>query len=358
MAHTVKEIAAALGAEAFGAIDLVITGAAEPGSAGPDDLALAMSAVYGGDLAKGHARVAVVWQGADWQALGLEAAIIAPRARLAMARLTQMLDREETPPAGVHPLALVDPTAVIEKDVSVGPFVTIGAGAVICARTRIFAHCSVGAGAHVGQDCILLEGSRLRRDVRLGDRVHIHPNVVIGSDGFSFVTQEPSNVETARKTLGEAASVTPDDPTWHRIHSLGGVVIGNDVEVGANSTVDAGTIRPTQIGNGTKVDNLVQVGHNVVIGDHCLLCAQSAVAGSAVIGDRVVLGGKAGIADNISVGADVVLGGGAIALSNVPAGRVMMGYPAVKIQTHIESYKALRRLPRVLRDLGSAKKQV
>ena len=105
------------------------------------------------------------------------------------------------------------------------------------------------------------------------------------------------------------------------------------------------------MGRGTKIDNLVQVGHNVIIGEHCLLAAQSAVAGSTVIGDRTVLGGKSGVADNVVVGADCVITGAAIVLSNVPAGRVMMGYPAVKMTSHIESYKALRRLPRLLRDL-------
>jgi UDP-3-O-[3-hydroxymyristoyl] glucosamine N-acyltransferase len=176
--------------------------------------------------------------------------------------------------------------------------------------------------------------------------------VVIGGDGFSFVTAEPSNVEKARETLGEAAMQAPDDPTWHRIHSLGGVVVGDDVEVGANSCIDAGTIRPTRVGNGTKIDSLVQVGHNVIVGAHCLLCAQAGVAGSTAIGDRVVVGGKAGIADNLKVGDDVVLGGGSVVLSNVPAGRVMMGYPATKMQVHIDSYKALRRLPRLLRELA------
>jgi UDP-3-O-[3-hydroxymyristoyl] glucosamine N-acyltransferase len=176
--------------------------------------------------------------------------------------------------------------------------------------------------------------------------------VAIGGDGFSFVTAEASNVEKARETLGEGAMTAPADPRWHRIHSLGGVVIGDDVEVGANSCVDAGTIRPTRVGSGTKIDSLVQVGHNVIIGAHCLLCAQAGVAGSTVLGNRVVVGGKAGVADNLKIGDDVVLGGGSVVLSNVPAGRVMMGYPATKMATHIEGYKALRRLPRILRDFA------
>ena len=351
MAHSVKDIAAALGAEAFGAVDLLVSGASEPASAGPDDLALAMTPAYGEALAQGAARAAVVWPGADWQALGLEAAIIAPRARLAMAGLTQMLD---APMAGqgVSPASLVDPSATIGSNVTIGAFTVVGAGAVIGDGTWIGDHVSIAGGVTIGSDCQIHAGVRLQRHVRIGNRVILQPNVAIGGDGFSFVTAEPSNVEKARESLGEAAMEPPADPRWHRIHSLGGVEIGDDVEVGANSCVDAGTIRATRVGKGTKIDSLVQVGHNVIVGEHCLLCAQAGVAGSTVIGDRVVVGGKAGVADNLKVGDDVVLGGGTIVLSNVPAGRVMMGYPAVKMQSHIESYKALRRMPRLLRDLS------
>ncbi len=351
MTHAIKDIAAALGAQAFGAVDILVDSASEPATAGPRDLALAMTPAYGAALAKGAARAAVVWQDADWQALGLEAAIIAPRARLAMAGLTQMLDRPQEG-HGISPQAFIDPTAQIGADVSIGPFCVIGAGAVIARGTWLADHVSVAAGVQIGADCQIHAGVRLQRGVRLGDRVILQPNVAIGGDGFSFVSAVPSNVELARETMGNVPLNAPEDPTWHRIHSLGGVEIGHDVEIGANSTVDAGTIRATRVGKGTKIDNLVQVGHNVIVGDHCLLCAQAGVAGSTVIGDRVVVGGKAGVADNLTVGDDVVLGGGSVVLSNVPAGRVMMGYPATKMQTHIDSYKALRRLPRLLMRLG------
>ena len=351
MAHSVKDIAAALGAEAFGAVDILIDSASEPAMAGPSDLALAMSPAYGDALAQGSARAAVVWPGADWQALGLEAAIVAPRARLAMAGLTQMLDQPLSG-HGISPHAAVDPTAQIGKDVTIGAFTVVGAGAVVGDNTWIADQVSIGEGVQIGTDCQIHAGVRLRRGVRLGARVILQPNAAIGGDGFSFVTAEPSNVEKARETLGEGDMAIPDDPKWHRIHSLGGVQIGDDVEVGANSCVDAGTIRATRVGAGTKIDSLVQVGHNVIVGEHCLLCAQAGVAGSTVLGDRVVVGGKAGVADNLIVGDDVVLGGGSVVLSNVPKGRVMMGYPATKMQTHIEGYKALRRLPRTLRDLA------
>ncbi|WP_424179992.1 UDP-3-O-(3-hydroxymyristoyl)glucosamine N-acyltransferase [Yoonia sp. TsM2_T14_4] len=352
MTHSIRAIAAALGAEARGDLDLIVLRAAEPAMAGRDDLALAMTPAYGAALQTGAARAAIVWPDADWQALGLQAAIIAPRARLAMARLTQLMD--QTPAqTGISAQALVDPTAMVAADASIGAFCVVGAGAVIGAGTWIADQVSIAPGVVIGAGCRIYAGVRLQAGVRLGDRVILQPNVVIGGDGFSFVTAAPSNVEIARETLGDAALQAPDDPTWHRIHSLGGVLIGDDVEIGASSTVDAGTIRATQVGQGTKVDNLVQIGHNVIVGAHCLLCAQAGVAGSTVIGDRVVVGGKAGIADNLKIGNDVVLGGGSVVLSHVPAGRVMMGYPATKMQLHIDSYKALRRLPRLLRDIAT-----
>lgn len=351
MGHSIKDIAAALGVPFHGDGSLTIRRAAEPAQAGPDDLALAMSPRYGPALSEGRARAAILWPGADWQTFGLAAAIVAPRARLALAQLTDALRDDGAFEPGIDPTARIDPAANIAATAAIGPFCVIGAGVEIGEGTRLDSHVTVGAGSAIGARGLIHAGVRIGKSVRIGDNAVVHPNVVLGADGFSFVTVEPSNVERARETLGRVAADIPAEPTWHKIHSLGGVEIGHDVEIGANSTVDAGTIRATRIGDGTKIDNLVQVGHNVIVGSHCLLCAQTAIAGSALIGDRVVLGGKSGVADNITVGDDVVLGGAAIALSNVPAGRVMMGYPATRMDQHIESYKALRRLPRLLRDV-------
>jgi UDP-3-O-[3-hydroxymyristoyl] glucosamine N-acyltransferase len=143
-----------------------------------------------------------------------------------------------------------------------------------------------------------------------------------------------------------------------RIHSLGGVVIGDEVEIGANSTVDAGTIRATRLGDRCKLDNLVHVGHNAIVGRDCLLCGMVGVAGSAVVGDNVVLGGQSGVGDNITVGDNVIAGGGTKILSNVPAGRVVLGYPAQKMSAEIDSYKAIRRLPRLFAQVEALRKAI
>ena len=356
MGQRIGDIALALGAEAAGDLDLVIEGAAEPATAGPHDLALAMDPEYGAGLALGQARAAMLWPGADWRGLGLQAAIFAPRGRLMMAGLTQTLDPGIALAQGVHALSVVAPDAVIGEGAAVGPFVTIGAGARIGPGARIASHVSIGDGAVIGADALILEGARIGARVRIGDRFICQPGAVIGGDGFSFVTPERSGVEEIRTTLGKRSEIRPQ--AWVRIHSLGSVTIGDDVEIGANACLDRGTIRDTEIGRGTKVDNLVQVAHNVVVGEDCLLCGMVGIAGSTRIGDRVVLGGQCGVADNLFVGDDVIAGAGTMILTNIPAGRVILGYPAVKMEQQIAMNKALRRLPRLLARLGPGNDKV
>ena len=345
MAHRIGDIARALGAEAEGDLDLTVTGASEPQAAGPDQLALAMDPRYADGIGKGQAKAAVVWPGADWRGMGLKAAIFAPRGRLAMAGLTRLMDPGPGIAAGVHPTAVVDPTAEVGTGAAIGPFVVIGAGVKIGPGARIASHVSIAEGARIGAEPLILQGARIGARVTIGDRFICQPGAVIGADGFSFVTPEKSGVEEIRETLGSRAGIK--DQTWTRIHSLGAVTIGDDVEIGANVCIDRGTIRDTQIGSGTKLDNLVHIGHNVQVGRDCLLCGQVGIAGSARIGDRVVLAGQCGVNDNIFVGDDVIAGGATKIFTNAPAGRVLLGYPAVKMESHVEMQKALRRLPRL-----------
>lgn len=356
MAFTVKQIAAAIGAEAVGDTSLIITGASEPAQAASAQLALAMSPKYAEGLAQGAAQAAMLWPGADWQALGLKAAILPERPRFAMAGMTRLLDTGQGVAPGVHPSAVVDPTARIGKDVSIGPLAIISAGATVGARSVIGPHCFVGLDVQIGEDALLREQVSIGARVAIGDRFIAQPGARIGGDGFSFVTAEPSAVETARKTLGDQGE--GEAQPWIRIHTLGSVTIGDDVEIGMGATIDCGTVRNTMIGNNTKLDNQVHMGHNVVIGENSLICGQVGIAGSAVIGDNVVLGGQCGVSDNIFVGDGVIAGGGTKLMSNVPAGRTMLGYPATQMDKQVESYKALRRLPRVLRDIKALQKAV
>ena len=198
---------------------------------------------------------------------------------------------------------------------------------------------------------------KIGSDVSIGERFIAQPGAVVGSDGFSFVTQEESAVEIARESLGKA-KISENDNAWLRIYSLAGVVLGDDVEVGANSTIDRGTVRDTRLGNNVKTDNLSQIGHNVSIGDNCLICAQVGIAGSSQVGKNVVLGGQTGVSDNISIGDNVITGGATKVLSNVPAGKIMLGYPATSMDKQIESYKAFRRLPKLLKQISELQKTI
>jgi UDP-3-O-[3-hydroxymyristoyl] glucosamine N-acyltransferase len=356
---TIAALAQALDAEAAGDAELVVTGAAEPATAGAGEIALAMQPTFAADLSKGAARAAILWPGADWQGLGLAAAILVRRPRYALAGVTRVFDRPLGLEPGIHPTAVIDQVAAIAQGVAIGAFTVIGAGARIGPGARILSHVSIDAGAVLGRDALLHAGVRIGARVTIGDRFIAQPGAVIGADGFSFVTPQPGLVEEARATgVIESREQAAPETTHVRINSLGAVRIGDDVEIGANSCIDRGTIADTTIGSGTKIDNLVQIGHNVRIGETCLICGQSGVAGSTVIGDRVVIGGAASVADHLRIGSNVVITGKSGVASHVPDNRIMAGYPAVRMDQHVEIYKLLRRLPRLAARLDSAQKPV
>lgn len=356
MGFTIAEIAKQIGAQCAGDTDLRIEQAAEPADAGASDLAMAMSPKYAESLPKGSAQAAMLWEGADYQALGLKAAIFPPRPRLAMARMTAMLDRGQGFGTGIHETAVIDPTAEIGADVTIGPLAVIGPRARIGARSVIGPHCFIGMDATLGEDAFLREMVSIGARVTIGARFIAQPGVRLGGDGFSFVTPEVSGVERVRESLGDQGDITAQ--SYVRIHSLGSVRLGDDVEMGANATIDNGTIRDTTVGNGCKFDNMSHLGHNVRMGNDCLICGQVGVGGSTVIGNNVVLGGQTGVGDNLFLGDNVITGGATKVLANVPAGRVMLGYPATKMESQLEIYKAMRRLPRALRDIAALQKAV
>ena len=356
MAFSISEICTALGAEGVGDLSLTVTGASEPAHASSDQLALAMDPKYQDGLATGAAQAAILWPGADWQALGLKAAIFVPRPRYAMSGLTTLMDHGPDIAAGIHASAVIDDTAQIGANAAIGPFVVIGANVSIGENARIAAHATIAKDAKIGANAMILQGVHIGARVHIGDDFIAQPGAVVGSDGFSFVTPEKSGVENVRQTLGDQGDAVAQ--SWTRIHSLGAVKIGDNVEIGANSSIDRGTIRDTEIGSGTKLDNLVHVGHYVTIGEDCLICGQVGMAGSGRIGNRVVLAGQCGVNDNIFVGDDVIAGGATKIFTNAPKGRVLLGYPAVKMESHVDSYKALRRLPKLFKQVAELQKTI
>lgn len=356
MSFTISQIATALGAEFAGDGDLSVKSVAEPQSAGSEHLALAMEEAYAPALEAGKAEAAIVWAGADWQALGLRAAIFAPRSRYILSGVTHVFEMPPEIEPGIHPTAHVDPTATIGDGASIGPFTVIGRNVKIGKNARIVSHGYVGEDAVIGDDLLLYSGVRVGARVTIGHGFICQANTVIAADGFSYVTPKPGAVEEAKKT-GQITAASRTEG-FARINSLGAVSIGDNVEMGANCTIDRGTIKDTVIGNGTKLDNMVHIGHNVTVGQTCLLCGQVGIAGSTVIGDRVVLGGQVGVADHITVGSDVIAAGKSALSSNVPSGRIMMGSPAMKMDLNIEAYKALRRLPRLVAKVAALEKAV
>lgn len=353
---TIQDIATALGADFAGDGSLEVTSVAEPALAVHDQLALAMEPSYETALRSGAARGAIVWADADWQNLGLTAAIFAPRSRYVLSGVSYMFEHKPEIDAGIHPTAVIDPTAIIGKNPAIGPFCIIGAGVVLGNNARLQSHVTIAEHAVVGDDALFYSGVRVGARVRIGNGFICQSNAVIGADGFSYVTPKPGAVEEAKKT-GQITAATRTDG-FARINSLGAVVIGDNVEMGANCAIDRGTIANTTIGNGTKLDNLVHVGHNVTIGETCLICGQVGIAGSTKVGNRVVLGGQVGAADHITIGDDVIAAGKSGISSNVPSGRIIMGSPAMKMDQNIEAYKALRRLPRLLAKVNALEKEV
>lgn len=354
--QTVETIAKALDARAEGDLTLPIDGASEPQAAGPRQLALAMAPKYVDGIAQGHAVVALLHEGADWKALGLKAAIFVPRPRLAMAGLSKAFDPGPDIAPGVHPTAVIDPSAEIGENAAIGPFVVVGRGAKIGPNARIASHVVIAEGVRIGADALILYGVKIGARVVIGDRFIAQAGAAIGGDGFSFVTPEKSGIEEIRETLGQREVIR--EQHWTRIHSLGTVEIGDDVEVGANSTIDRGTVRATTVGSGTKIDNLVMIGHNVQVGQDCLMCSQVGIAGSTRIGNRVTLAGQVGVSDNIFVGDDVIAGGATKIFTNAPAGSVLLGYPALKMETHVTAWKNIRRLTRLFAQVAELRETV
>jgi UDP-3-O-[3-hydroxymyristoyl] glucosamine N-acyltransferase len=224
----------------------------------------------------------------------------------------------------VSPLAHVHVAARLEPGVTVDPGAVIGPGAEIGAGTLIGANAVIGPGARIGRDCAIGPGATISCAL-IGDRVIIHPGAHIGQDGFGFA-------------LGAGGHL--------KVPQIGRVIIQNDVEIGAGTTIDRGANRDTVIGEGTKIDNLVQVGHNVVIGRHCVLVSQSGVSGSCVVEDYAALGGQAGLAGHLHVGVGAQIAAASGVMNDVPAGERWGGAPAMPLREFFREVAAVKKLAR------------
>ena len=265
--------------------------------------------------------------------------IVVAKPRVAFARAAQWLLPPRLPAPGVHETALVAPDAVLGADVSIGAWTVVEAGARIGARTAIFPGGYVGAGASLGAGCVVYPRVVLYPGTTVGDRVILHAGAVIGSDGFGFVFDGERQV---------------------KVPQVGRARIGDDVEIGANACVDRGALDETAIAGGVKIDNLCQIGHNVRIGDHAVISAQTGVAGSSTIGREAVIGGQAGIADYCRIDDRGIVGAqcGVPSRKRVPAGQPFWGTPARPLKDVKKQQGHLHRLPRMAAEIASLRAEL
>jgi UDP-3-O-[3-hydroxymyristoyl] glucosamine N-acyltransferase len=271
-----------------GATTEVIRGIASLGSAREGDISFLGNPKYRPAVASTRASIVLLPPDYVGGPAANQMYMIVDNPSVALARLCSRIEQAlwPRPKPGIHPTALVAPGAVVPESATVGPFCVLESGASVGEGAHLQAQVFVGRGSTVGRDCWLMPGVVVCAECTLGDRVRLHPGVVIGSDGFGYEFVAGRH---------------------EKVPQVGTVDIGNDVEIGSNSTVDRSRFEKTVVGEGTKIDNLVQIGHNVVIGRHCLICALVGIAGSVTLEDYVVVGGQAGIAGHITIGAGAMI---------------------------------------------------
>ena len=327
---TLGEIGALVGGQLSGDPALTIRGVSALTDASPDQIALLAAPRY-------RAQVTASRAGALLVTAGLENGLDDPRPRVivtdAHAALIVLLARFEPPsPArpGIHPTAVLAKGATLGADVALGPYAVVGEGSALGDRVRIGAHTVVGAGCRVGSDSVLHPHVTLYDGVSVGARVILHAGARIGSDGFGYAFTATGHT---------------------KVPQVGGCVIEDDVEIGANSCVDRGSIGDTVVGRGSKLDNQVHVAHNVRLGPHCILTAQVGIAGSTTVGAGVVIGGQGGVSGHLVIGDGARIGGGSAVLQDVPAGSTVLGYPASDHGPMRRAWALIPRLPELFRRL-------
>lgn len=293
-----------------GATTEIIRGVAALPQAAPGDLSFLGNPKYKGQVADTRASIVLVPRDFPAEPRANQLFFLVENPSVALARVCARIEQQlwPKPRPGIHGSAVVDPSARVPATATVGPLCVVEAGAIVGERAHLQAQVFVGRGATVGEDSWLMPGVVVAAECEVGQRVRLQPGVVIGSDGFGY------------EFVGGRHDKVPQ---------VGTVVIGDDVEIGANSTLDRARFSRTIVGEGTKIDNLVQIAHNVVIGRHCLLCSQVGISGSTTLQDYVVLGGQAGVGGHITLGKGMKAGGQAGITSDVAPGSFVNGTPAI-----------------------------
>lgn len=323
MILTIDDIAKKLDGKVQGDGSLTIKSVASLKQACAGDLAFLGNPRYMPDMARTRASAVLVNE--DWPGETSVTVIRVKSADAAFAQVAFWLARPAiTHAPGIHPTAVISAGAKIGKDVTIGPHCVIESGAVIGGGTVLIAQCYIGPFCEVGKNGLLYPHVSIREYCKVGDRVILHNGAVIGSDGFGYVK---------------------DGCHWKKIPQVGIVVLGDDVEIGANTTIDRARFGETRVGNGAKLDNLVQVAHNVTIGEDAAMAAQVGMAGSCHIGNRVQLGGQVGVAGHIEVGDDSIVMAQSGLSKDVPAASILLGSPAMSVRDAKKLHAHSMRLP-------------
>lgn len=334
--YTLGEIARELGAELRGDPDHLIVGLATLQASGPGQLSFLANPNYGKYLESTRAGAVLVTPAMADKAPNNTLVLENPY--LGYARISHWFDESQVTQAGVHPTAVIDPDVVIPDNAHIGPYVVIEAGAEIGQGVVIGAHSIIGANSCIGEGSLLRPRVTLAHGVTLGKRCHILSGAVIGSDGFGFAIHQGK---------------------WNRIAQLGGVTLGDDVEVGANATIDRGALEDTVLGNGVKIDNLVQIAHNVRIGDHSAVAGLAGVAGSTRIGSHCVFGGASGVSGHLNIADGVQLTGMTMVTGDIrEAGVYSSGTGAIKNREWRKSAARFRQLDALARRLKELEKKI
>ena len=319
--------------EGDGEIDIVRVAGIE--DAGPGDLTFVANPKYLPAVATTRASAVLLRDDAP---AGSSAVLRTPEPYLAFARAVGLFAPRWQPEPGVHPMAAVARDAHLGDRVSIGAFVSVGEGAVVGDRTIVFPNVTIGSGTRIGADCVLHSNVSIRERVTIGDRVVLQNGVVIGGDGYGFVRR--------------------GDGTHEKIPQVAVVVIEDDVELGANTTVDRPAVGETRIKAGTKIDNLVQIGHGVTVGRNVLMAAQVGIAGSTDVEDDVVFGGQVGVGGHLTIGRGAIAVGQSGVTNSLDPGAFVAGYPAIDSRDWRKASVLFRRLPEMKRRIEQLEARV
>jgi UDP-3-O-[3-hydroxymyristoyl] glucosamine N-acyltransferase len=334
MSFTAAEIAKHIGGAVIGNASIVLERFAPADQAQPGDLTFAENENYFVRAEQSAASVIIV----DGAFVSTRKTIIrVPNARVAFAKVLPLFFPEPTLKGGAHQSAVIAGSAHIDPTAYVGPYCVVGENVRIGARCVLDGGNHLGAGCQLGEDVRLFANAVLYSGTEVGNRVRIHAGAVIGADGFGYVL---------------------DGGSHRKVPQIGNVVIRDDVEIGANVAIDRGALGPTVIGKGSKIDNLVQIAHNVTLGEHCLIVSQAGIAGSTKLGNYVALGGQVGLAGHLKIGNRVTIAAQSGVMHNISDGEKWFGYPAQPDRQTKRQIIALQQLPELIRRVKELEKQL